>query len=78
MNAKARYLSSAFVQADYEFNRKYLRGTKELAPRWKRCVGRLDYDLGEAIGQVFVAALEEAECALIAVEADGIAEGGVA
>jgi len=55
VNAKARYLSSAFVQADYEFNRKYLRGTKELAPRWKRCVGRLDYDLGEAIGQVFVA-----------------------
>ncbi len=55
VDAKARYLSSAFVQADYEFNRKYLRGTKELAPRWKRCVGRLDYDLGEAIGEVFVA-----------------------
>jgi endothelin-converting enzyme/putative endopeptidase len=55
VDAKARYLSSAFVQADYEFNRKYLRGTKELAPRWKRCVSRLDYDLGEAIGQVFVA-----------------------
>jgi len=54
VDAKARYLSSVFVQADYEFNRKYLRGTKELAPRWKRCVGRLDYDLGEAIGQVFV------------------------
>jgi endothelin-converting enzyme/putative endopeptidase len=55
VDAKARYLSSAFVEADYEFNRKYLRGTKELAPRWKRCIGRLDYDLGEAIGQVFVA-----------------------
>ncbi len=53
--AKARYLSSTFVEADFEFNRKHLRGTKELAPRWKRCVGSLDNDLGEAIGQVFVA-----------------------
>ena len=52
--AKARFLSSSFVDADYEFNRKFLRGTKELAPRWKRCIGRLDYDLGEAIGEVFV------------------------
>ena len=55
VSAKARFLPAAFVQADYEFNRKYLRGTKELAPRWKRCIGRLDYDLGEALGQVFVA-----------------------
>jgi len=54
VGSKARFLPAAFVEADYEFNRKYLRGTKELAPRWKRCIGRLDYDLGEAIGQVFV------------------------
>jgi len=52
--AKAPYLSSPFVKEDYEFNRAYLRGTKELAPRWKRCIEWLDDDLGEAIGEVFV------------------------
>jgi endothelin-converting enzyme/putative endopeptidase len=61
VDSKARYLSSAFVQADYEFNSEYLRGAKELAPRWKRCIGRLDYDLGEAIGEVFVARTFSAE-----------------
>jgi endothelin-converting enzyme/putative endopeptidase len=52
--AKARYLSSPFVQADLDFFSKYLRGVKEMPPRWKRCVRRVDQDLGEALGQVFV------------------------
>ena len=52
--AKARYLSSPFVQADFDFFSKYLRGVKEMPPRWKRCVRRVDADLGEALGQVFV------------------------
>jgi endothelin-converting enzyme/putative endopeptidase len=51
---KASYLSAPFVQADFDFNSKYLRGLKEMPPRWKRCVGRVDRDLGEALGQVFV------------------------
>jgi endothelin-converting enzyme/putative endopeptidase len=52
--AKARYLSSPFVQGDFDFFSKYLRGVKEIPPRWKRCVRRVDQDLGEALGQVFV------------------------
>jgi len=52
--AKARYLSSPLVQADFDFFSKYLRGVKEMPPRWKRCVRRVDQDLGEALGQVFV------------------------
>jgi putative endopeptidase len=52
--AKAPYLSSPFVEADFQFFSKYLRGVKEMAPRWKRCVRRVDNDLGEALGQVFV------------------------
>ncbi len=52
--ARARYLSSPFVQADFDFYSKYLRGVKEMAPRWKRCVRRVDADLGEALGQAFV------------------------
>jgi putative endopeptidase len=51
---KASHLSSQFVRADFDFNSKYLRGLKEMPPRWKRCVGRVDRDLGEALGQVFV------------------------
>ena len=53
--SKARYLSSPFVQANFDFYSKYLRGVKEMPPRWKRCVQRVDGDLGEALGQVFVA-----------------------
>ena len=51
---KGRTLSSPFVQADFDFYSKYLRGQKEMQPRWKRCVRRVDNDLGEALGQVFV------------------------
>jgi putative endopeptidase len=53
-NTQAQYLSRAFVEEDFAFNDKVLRGTQELAPRWKRCVRWVDRDLGEALGQVFV------------------------
>ena len=46
---KAPYLSSAFVRANFDFYRKYLRGVAELQPRWKRCVQYVDYELGEAL-----------------------------
>ena len=49
------YLSSKFVEENFEFYRKYLRGAKEMQPRWKRCVQYVDHDLSEALGQVYVA-----------------------
>jgi endothelin-converting enzyme/putative endopeptidase len=49
------YLSPKFVEENFGFYRKYLRGAKEMQPRWKRCVQYVDYDLGEALGQVYVA-----------------------
>lgn len=52
---KAQYLSSKFVQEDFDFYRRHLRGVSEQQPRWKRCVAWTDRDLGEALGQVFVA-----------------------
>jgi endothelin-converting enzyme/putative endopeptidase len=55
LNAAAPYLSSAFVNEDFDFYRKYLRGAKEQQPRWKRCVAYTDRNLGEALGQVYVA-----------------------
>ena len=53
-NSRAPYLSSAFVNENFEFYRKYLRGAKELQPRWKRCVQYVDNQLGEALGQEYV------------------------
>ncbi len=55
VNSSAPYLSTTFVTEDFEFYRKYLRGAKEQQPRWKRCVGSTDRNLGEALGQVYVA-----------------------
>jgi endothelin-converting enzyme/putative endopeptidase len=54
VNAEAPYLSTPFVTANFDFYRAYLRGTKQMEPRWKRCVRYTDRDLGEALGQVFV------------------------
>jgi putative endopeptidase len=54
VHAKARFLSPAFVQADFEFFSRYLRGVTAMQPRWKRCVQLVDHNLGEALGQVFV------------------------
>jgi putative endopeptidase len=55
VHAKAAYLSSPFVNANFDFFSKYLRGLEQMPPRWKRCVRQVDADLGEALGQVFVA-----------------------
>jgi len=49
------YLSSKFVEENFQFYRQYLRGAKEMQPRWKRCVQYVNYDLSEALGQVYVA-----------------------
>ena len=53
-NSHAAYLSSEFVNEDFSFYRQYLRGAKELQPRWKRCVRYVDRDLGEALGEAYV------------------------
>ncbi|HEY6349452.1 MAG TPA: M13 family metallopeptidase [Candidatus Angelobacter sp.] len=53
-NAYLPYLSSKFVDENFEFYLKYLRGAKEMQPRWKRCVQFTDRDLGEALGQAYV------------------------
>jgi putative endopeptidase len=55
VHAASAYLSSPFVQTSFDFYSKTLRGVTEMRPRWKRCVSFVDRDLGEALGQVFVA-----------------------
>lgn len=53
-NSRAAFLSSEFVNEDFSFYRQYLRGAKEIQPRWKRCVRYVDRDLGEALGEAYV------------------------
>jgi putative endopeptidase len=53
-NSRSPLLSSAFVNENFEFYRKYLRGATELQPRWKRCVQYVDRQLGDALGQAYV------------------------
>ena len=53
-HSAAPYLSRAFVDEDFDFFSKTLRGVPQLRPRWKRCEGLVDRQLGEALGQEFV------------------------
>ena len=53
-NAEAPNLAAAFVNENFDFYRRELRGAKTLAPRWKRCVQSTDGLLGEALGQAYV------------------------
>jgi len=54
VHSAAAFLSSAFVNEDFDFFSKTLRGVPQIRPRWKRCVGLVDRQLGEALGEEFV------------------------
>lgn len=54
LNASALLLSKPFVDEHFGFYGRTLRGTKELKPRWKRCVAAADDELGEALGRKYV------------------------
>jgi putative endopeptidase len=47
-------LSSKFVAENFDFYGRTLVGTKEILPRWRRCVQFTDQQLGEALGQFYV------------------------
>jgi len=55
ISAEAPRLSKAWVDEEFTMD-KALTGVKELPPRWRRCVERTDNDLGELLGQPYVAA----------------------
>ncbi|HET7186037.1 MAG TPA: M13 family metallopeptidase [Terriglobales bacterium] len=54
VHAQARWLSTAFVDEDFNFYSRTLTGARELQARWKRCVRYTDRALGEALGQAYV------------------------
>lgn len=55
VNAAAPTLSSKFETENFNFYGKTLQGRKEQYPRWRRCVAATDANLGEVLGQVYVA-----------------------
>jgi len=48
------YLSDAFVNENFNFYAKTLRGQKEIKPRWKRVLDTVEGEAGEALGQMYV------------------------
>ena len=55
VNTAADQLPAAFVKENFEFFGRRLAGMRELRPRWKQCVAAVDGDLGEALGEQYVA-----------------------
>ncbi|MEK6806252.1 MAG: M13-type metalloendopeptidase [Pseudomonadota bacterium] len=56
LHAAAPYLSQAYVDENFAFYGKALNGIPENRPRWKRGVQLVEQGLGEALGQLYVAA----------------------
>jgi putative endopeptidase len=54
LHAAAPGLAEKFVNENFDFYERKLSGTKEILPRWKRCVQSTDRNLGEALGKVYV------------------------
>jgi putative endopeptidase len=55
ISTAAPALSTKFVEENFNFYGRTLTGAKEMLPRWKRCVQATDRQLGEALGQKYVA-----------------------
>ena len=51
----APYLSKAYVDENFAFYGKTLRGIQENRPRWKRGVEAVENSLGESLGKIYVA-----------------------
>ncbi len=54
ITGNARFLSKAFVDANFEFFAKALTGQQAQRPRWKRGVSLVNGSLGEAVGKMYV------------------------
>ncbi len=54
-HANAQYLSSDWVNADFDFFGKTLSGQQVMRPRWKRARRWVDQGVGEDLGQLYVA-----------------------
>ena len=55
VNFTEPFLSKAFVDENFDFYSKTLRGQKEQKARWKRVLDSVDRQMGMALGQIYVA-----------------------
>jgi predicted metalloendopeptidase len=55
IDATASDLSKDFVDEDFNFKERILRGAQQIKPRWKRVVASADGAIGEALGKLYVA-----------------------
>lgn len=55
INSSAGYLSSAFVDENFNFYGKVMQGQKKNRDRWKRVQGTVSNAMSEAVGQLYVA-----------------------
>ncbi len=54
LTTAAPFLSSNFVEEDFDFFSRTLNGTKKNRPRWKRGVSRVENTMGEILGKIYV------------------------
>jgi putative endopeptidase len=55
ISATAPDLSKDFVDEDFNFGERVLRGAQQIKPRWKRVITSEDEAVGEALGKLYVA-----------------------
>jgi putative endopeptidase len=54
INRTAEFLSSDFVNQDFNFYSKFLSGSEKIKPRWERVVGVTNSAMGQPLGQLYV------------------------
>ncbi|HXM70096.1 MAG TPA: M13 family metallopeptidase N-terminal domain-containing protein, partial [Thermoanaerobaculia bacterium] len=54
VDVRATQLTADLERDHFDFYEGFLRGNKEMKPRWRRCVEWVDRELGEALGEVYV------------------------
>ena len=55
LSSYANYLPSAFVDTQFGFYSKFLYGREEQQPRWRKAINSINGNLGELLGQLYVA-----------------------
>jgi putative endopeptidase len=55
LEVSASYLSKPIREEQFHFSTVVLRGVQQQEPRWQTCVKMVDRDLGDALGEAYVA-----------------------
>ncbi|MGB0449109.1 MAG: peptidase M13, partial [Porticoccaceae bacterium] len=55
LSSYASYLPKAFVESRFDFYSKFLYGRQEQQPRWRKAINSINGNLGELLGQLYVA-----------------------